>query len=66
MFMQLEAVSDKQLHEMERLVNELLVLMKKAKLADDPLYANLQAVKEATEKLRRERFDEDFPRYKGY
>ncbi len=64
--MQLEAVSDKQLHEMERLVNELLVLMKKAKLADDPLYASLQAAKEETEKLRRTRFDEDYPRYKGY
>jgi len=64
--MNLEFVNDKQLHEMERLVSELLVLMKKAKLTDDPLYANLQSVKETAESLRRERFDEDYPRYKGY
>lgn len=64
--MNLESVSDKQLHEMERLASELLVLMKKAKLTDDPLYTNLRMLKEATENLRRERFDEDYPRYKGY
>jgi|FLYN01.1.fsa_nt_gi hypothetical protein len=64
--MNLESLNDKHLHEMERLVTELLTLMKKAKLTDDPLYSSLHDLKETAEKLRRERFDEENPRFKGY
>ena len=64
--MNLEMLNDKQLNEMERLVSELVVLMKRTKLADDPLYLTLTNLKNAAGGVRQERFDQHDTRYQGY
>ncbi|MBL8154488.1 MAG: hypothetical protein JNM70_09905 [Anaerolineae bacterium] len=62
----LETVSDKHLHEMERLTKELLHVMQKAKLRDLPIIELLRQLESETEKARRERFDAVNPGYRGY
>lgn len=62
----LETVSDKHLHEMERLTKELLRVMYKAKLRDLPLIELLHELESVAEKVRRERFDAVNPGYRGY
>ena len=64
--MNLETVSDKHLHEMERLAKELLETMRRAKLLDLPVIELLRALESEAEKARRERFDEVNPEFKGY
>jgi hypothetical protein len=64
--MNLEMLNDKQLNEMERLVSELVVLMKRTKLADDPLYLTLINLKNAAGGVRQVRFDQHDTQYQGY
>ena len=64
--MNLETVSDKHLHELERLAKELLETMRRAKLLDLPLTELLRALESEAEKARRERFDEVNPEFRGY
>ncbi len=62
----LEPVSDKHLHEIERLSKELLALLRKAKLLDQPITPLLRELEAQAEKARRERFDETNSEYRGY
>lgn len=64
--MKLDAVSDKHLHEVERLTKELIEAMRRAKLLDLPLTPLLRALESEAEKARRERFDGVNPEYQGY
>jgi hypothetical protein len=64
--MNLETVSDKHLHELERLAKELLEIMRRAKVLDQPLTEMLRSLESQAEKARRERFDEVNPEFKGY
>ncbi len=64
--MNLDLVSDKHLHEIERLTTELLLVMRKAKLQDEELYELLKALETVTGNARRERFDAVNPEYRGY
>jgi len=64
--MNLDTVSDKHLHELERLAKELLETMRRAKLLDLPLTELLRVLESEAEKARRERFDEVNPEYRGY
>ncbi len=64
--MNLDTVSDKHLHELERLTQELLYVLRRAKLLDQPLTELLRALQSQTEQARRERFDEVNPEFKGY
>jgi hypothetical protein len=64
--MNFDEVSDKHLHELERLTKELLEVMRKAKLLDQPLTELLRELESQAEKARRERFDELNPQFRGY
>jgi hypothetical protein len=64
--MNFDAVSDKDLHELERLTVELLKVMRKAKLQDQPLVELLRLLEQETGKVRRERFDAVNPEFRGY
>jgi hypothetical protein len=64
--MNFDEVSDKHLHEIERLTKELLEVMRKAKLLDQPLTEMLRELESQAEKARRERFDEINPQFRGY
>lgn len=59
--MDLETVSQKQVNELERLVKELLVVMRKAKLHGEPLAENLRLFEQELGDMRRKRFDEANP-----
>ncbi len=64
--MNLETVSRKDLNEMERLSRDLLALLRKAKLQNEPLAESLHAFETELGNMRRERFDEVNPGYRGY
>jgi hypothetical protein len=64
--MNLDAVSDKHLHELERLTKDLLEMMKKAKLLDNPITALLHSLETSAEEARRTRFDAANSEYRGY
>ena len=64
--MNFDEVSDKHLHEVERLAKELLEVMRRAKLQDQPITELLRQLESQAEKARRERFDEVNPEFKGY
>jgi hypothetical protein len=64
--MNLETISDKQLHELERLAKELLEMMRKSKLLNQPITDLLRGLASETEKARRERFDEVNSEFQGY
>ena len=64
--MDLESVDDKQLHELERLGKELLHAMKRAKLTHEQLYAEVAAMVNQAETVRRARFDEKDTQYTGF
>ena len=55
--MNLETVSDKHIHDLERTIGELLGLMRKAKLQDETLTATLRELQQKLEKTRHDRFD---------
>lgn len=64
--MNLEPLSDKHLHEIERLAKELLEVMRKAKLKEEPLAQALHQLEVEAGNLRRERYDANNPEFKGY
>jgi len=64
--MNLDTVSDKHLHELERLTKELLEIMRRAKLLNSPLTEMLRLLESQAEHARRERFDEVNPEFRGY
>ena len=64
--MNLETLRDKHLQELERLSGELLALMRKTSLKDDPLVEMLYDLERKAGDTRRERFDADNPEYSGY
>ena len=64
--MNLDSISSKFVGELEQKVYQLLLAMRKAKLQDDPIYASLQKMEQELGQARRERFDEDHPKYQGY
>jgi hypothetical protein len=62
----LDGVSDKHLHELERLTKELLEVMRRGKLLDEPLTVLLRLLKSQAEDARRKRYDEVNPEFRGY
>lgn len=64
--MNVEAVSQKQLNELERLTRELLEAMRKAKLQNEPITESLRTLERELGELRRTRFDASYPQYQGY
>ncbi len=64
--MNLETVSQKHVNELEILVKELLIAMRKAKLEKEPLGEYLRRFDQELGDVRRERFDGMHPEYKVY
>ena len=64
--MDLETVSQKQANELEHLVKELLIAMRKAGLQTEPLVENLRLFEQELGDIRRKRFDEANPEYLTY
>ncbi len=64
--MDLNAVSPKHLNELEVMLRELLALMRKANLHDEPIAKSLQEFEHEVGQLRRARFDAANPEYTGY
>jgi hypothetical protein len=64
--MDFETVSDKSLQEIERLADELLTVLRQAKLQDDPINEALQRLRAQTGEVRRARFDQNDREYKSY
>lgn len=64
--MNLETLSQKQLNELERCVQELLSVMRKTKMTDEPLVEPLRTLGHKLGQARRARFDEANPEYRGY
>jgi ribosomal 50S subunit-associated protein YjgA (DUF615 family) len=64
--MDLDTVSDKHLHELERLSKELLALLKKGKLTDLPLAESLRLLQAQAEKARHARFDDHNKEFQGF
>jgi hypothetical protein len=62
----LETVTDKQLQELERLARELLDVIRRAKLLEQPLSGLLSTLEQEAGKVRRERFDSVDKEYAGY
>ena len=64
--MNLEHIPQKQLGELERLTREMQDALRKAKLQDEPLLESLRLFEQELSELRRKRFDETNPEYRGY
>ena len=64
--MNLDTVSDKHLHELERLAGELLTVIQKAKLTDELLVAALRQLEHETAQTRRTRYDLTASEYSNY
>jgi hypothetical protein len=64
--MSIETLSDKDLQELERLTRELIAVLRKAKMNDQPLAEMLYELETRAGNLRRERFDSSNPQYDGY
>jgi hypothetical protein len=64
--MDLTAVGQKDLNELERLAKELLLTLRKAKLHNEPLAEALRAFEIEVGETRRSRFDEANPEYHSY
>ena len=64
--MELDALSDKNLNELERLSRDLLAAMRKAKLSDSTLVNLLSTLERQAGEIRRARFDADDSQYNGY
>jgi hypothetical protein len=62
----LETLSQKQLSELERCVRELLAVLRKTRVADESLVETLRLLEHNLGEVRRVRFDESNPEYKGY
>lgn len=55
--MNLETISRKQLNEMEHHVRELLAVLRRARVMNDPLVESLKQLEHQLGEMRRERFD---------
>ena len=64
--MDLESISPKHLSEIERLTRELLVVMRKANLQNEPIAKSLYTLEVEIGEVRRARFDAANPEYTGY
>ncbi|MBE0690219.1 MAG: hypothetical protein IH587_08890 [Anaerolineae bacterium] len=64
--MNLDTVSPQHLNELELRLKELLAVMRKAKLYEDPLVEELRALEIEVAELRRQRFDVSNPEYRGF
>ncbi len=64
--MNLDSVTPKNLNEIETLVRELLLVMRKANLQNEPLSKALHDFEIEVGQVRRERFDASNPEYTGY
>jgi hypothetical protein len=64
--MNFDEVNNKMLMDIERLSKELLELLRKAKLGNEPFYKDLAKLIEETEVTRRARFDASDNGYKGF
>lgn len=64
--MDLEAVSQKHLNELEVRITELLLLMKKAKVQNEPMIAMLRQFETELGQARRDRYDGITKEYSGY
>jgi hypothetical protein len=64
--MNLEAVSQKHLSELELQVAQLLAVMRKAKLHNEPLAESLKTLERELGEIRRLRFDAANPKYRDY
>ena len=64
--MNFENVPQKHMNEMELLVRELLAVMRKAKLQNEPLENSLRLFEQELEEARRKRFDTANSEYHTY
>jgi hypothetical protein len=64
--MNLDTVSDRNLHEIERVSEELIDTLRQAKLLDLPIVQMLRNLETQAEETRRRRFDEINPEFRGY
>ncbi len=64
--MKLENVSKKHLNDMEIKVIGLIEIMRRSKLSDDPVFETLRQFEKELGDVRRKRFEETTPEYKGY
>jgi hypothetical protein len=64
--MQLETVSSQYINELEQLVTELQLVMRKAGLRNEPVAQTLRDFEVALGQARRARFDAANPEYIGY
>jgi hypothetical protein len=64
--MQLETVSSKHISELEQLVRELQLVMRKAGLQDEVVAQSLRDFEVELGQARRARFDAANPQYAGY
>ena len=64
--MNLADVSSKHISELEQLVSQALLTMRKAKLSSEPIYVSLQEFEQELGEARRARFDNDNTEYSGY
>ena len=62
----LEKLSQKQLNELEQCVRELLSVLRKTRIANEPLVTSLTLLEHNLGEIRRERFDQSNPEYQGY
>ena len=64
--MNLQAVQNKHLNQIEQLAKELLDVLTKAKMSDEPICAELRALAAEASTERQARFDEADTRFQGY
>jgi hypothetical protein len=64
--MNLDTVSDKHLQAIERLTQELLTVLRQAKMKDEPVVEELRQLEVEAGRVRRERFDVANPEYRGF
>ena len=64
--MDLDSISDKHLQDIERLVGELLAVMRQAKLLNEPIADSLNQLRTQAGEVRRKRFDLGDREYKNY
>lgn len=64
--MNLDTISDKHLQTLERLAGELLVVMRQAKLQEEPLVEELRQLQTEAGNVRRRRFDTAAHEYDGF
>ncbi len=64
--MNLDTVSQKHLNELELRIRELLLVMRKANLHNEPIAKALGEFEVQVGQVRRDRFDAANPEYSGY